>query len=600
MNAPIEAAKGTILGVLEELRVLAGPQMGHRRQEIAEIRRKLVESQFTLAVLGQFKRGKTTFINALLGEELLPTGIVPLTSIATLIRYGPGRRCRVFFRGGETREASVQDLEAFVTERGNPRNEKGVDFVEVFVPFPLLRAGVVLVDTPGIGSTFEHNTETARQFLHKVDVGIFLLSVDPPITREECGYLSEVRRHVDRLFFVLNKIDYASEGEVQEAANFCRQVLSETLRSANFKVYPLSARLALRAKKAADEELLAESRFATLENDLLRFVATAGEQVVIDTGCKRSLHLLRNERFLASLQTQALLTPLNELKEKQEALRNGLDQITKSARDWNYLLAGEEKAMVRSLEAELETLQSREEETLAAELNETYRSLGRARPKALYRELQSRLATALTRDLNVWRARKEDALKADFGRIRRRCEDTIDQKIREILDLAASIFSVSVESWRPSEDFVLSEGFDYRVGMEPVFLEVTPLSLSPILPSRVLRSYVLRRLQAEISEEANRNCGRLRSFYAGAMKSNFEKLTDGVERIVAQVAVEVRETLSAALTLQKKNRPEVSARLSELEELMEKFRELEERLMSANSAPDLRECPAPPGWIGST
>lgn len=165
---------------------------------------RLAEQRFHLAVLGQFKRGKSTLLNALLGEEVLPTGVVPLTAIPTFLRPGPSRRLVVHYSNGEpVEERTLADaatlratLADFVTEKENPRNERGVSFVEVFHFAPLLAAGVVLIDTPGIGSTHQHNTEMTLNFLEQCDAALVLLSADPPITEVEVEFCRVAARRI--------------------------------------------------------------------------------------------------------------------------------------------------------------------------------------------------------------------------------------------------------------------------------------------------------------------------------------------------------------------------------------------------------------------
>jgi predicted GTPase len=176
-----------------------------------ELRLRLNEGRFRLAVLGQFKRGKSTLLNALLHEPLLPTGILPLTAIPTTIRYGTDRHVRITFRDGHTDhfdgslEELHQVLKRHVTEEGNPANELEVAHVEVDHPATILANGVEIIDTPGIGSTILHNTRTARETLPVCDGALFVLSPDPPITEVEVQFLKAVREAATRMIFVLTK-----------------------------------------------------------------------------------------------------------------------------------------------------------------------------------------------------------------------------------------------------------------------------------------------------------------------------------------------------------------------------------------------------------
>jgi ribosome biogenesis GTPase A len=108
--------------------------------------------QFYVACVGQFKRGKSTLLNALIGHPVLPTAVVPVTSVPTIIRYGKRLSARVRLQNETWMEIAVSAVEEYVSEGKNPENLKGVVGVEIFVPSPLLETGMCLVDTPGLGS----------------------------------------------------------------------------------------------------------------------------------------------------------------------------------------------------------------------------------------------------------------------------------------------------------------------------------------------------------------------------------------------------------------------------------------------------------------
>jgi len=122
---------------------------GLNRAICDELKNKIKQNVFNLVVLGQFKRGKTSLINALLSAEILPTAVVPLTSIATIIKHGETLHVNVFFNNGNVIEIDPVELNQYVTEKGNPKNEKDVQQVVITYPSPYLKDGVRLIDTPG-------------------------------------------------------------------------------------------------------------------------------------------------------------------------------------------------------------------------------------------------------------------------------------------------------------------------------------------------------------------------------------------------------------------------------------------------------------------
>ncbi|MBM4271254.1 MAG: hypothetical protein FJ139_03725 [Deltaproteobacteria bacterium] len=141
-------------------------------KKMRELEKRLHAGRFHLAVLGQFKRGKSTFLNALLGDALLPSSVLPLTAIPTFIQFGSSLLVRALSHDGTVREEAVgprheqisEFLSRYVTEESNPHNRLGIAQVDVFYQTPILQKGVVLIDTPGIGSTYRHNTEATLAF----------------------------------------------------------------------------------------------------------------------------------------------------------------------------------------------------------------------------------------------------------------------------------------------------------------------------------------------------------------------------------------------------------------------------------------------------
>ncbi len=117
--------------------------------EARSLAERVVEGRFYVACLGQFKRGKSSLLNALVGASLLPVGVVPVTSVVTVVRFGERNAARVRFSDGHEQEISATDLAGFVSEEGNPSNRKAVAVVELFLPSSLLKSGMCLVDTPG-------------------------------------------------------------------------------------------------------------------------------------------------------------------------------------------------------------------------------------------------------------------------------------------------------------------------------------------------------------------------------------------------------------------------------------------------------------------
>ena len=329
---------------------------------------RLDEGSFHLAVLGQFKRGKSTLLNALLGEAVLPSSVVPLTAIPTRIRAGSMRQVRVDFSDGRTDEVpAVPDAAAlaavlarYVTEEANPGNRLGVAGVEVLHPSPALAHGVVLIDTPGIGSTYAHNTATTMAYLAECDAALFLFSADPPITAVEVEFLQKVQGRVPRLFFVLNKVDYLSDDEAAAATGFLRRVLAEQADlPSDVPIYPVSARRGLAARERGDEAEWRASGCAGIADRLLAFLAEEKQQV-LEASVRQRAGEVADEVLLAlRLSLWALAMPGEELEEKSARFDAALAEAEQQRRYAKDMLAGEQKRMAELVETHAAALRER-------------------------------------------------------------------------------------------------------------------------------------------------------------------------------------------------------------------------------------------------
>lgn len=204
----------TILHAVKEAEsLLASSQLcGAEEEQVATLRSKLENHHLTVAVIGQFKRGKSTLVNSLLGEQLLPTGIIPITAAVTLIEYGqPG--AAVHFKNGKIQPVKPDELDNFISEQRNPENVLGVSHVSLTTPSPFLEEGLTFVDTPGVGSIHKHNSEAAYAFVRESDAVIFMLSVDSPINEIEIDFLQSAKQYAGKFYFAVNKVDVVSSEE---------------------------------------------------------------------------------------------------------------------------------------------------------------------------------------------------------------------------------------------------------------------------------------------------------------------------------------------------------------------------------------------------
>jgi GTP-binding protein EngB required for normal cell division len=219
-----------------------------RRYDISSLR-PLLEScrnfarQDTLnvAIFGRFKAGKSSFLNCLIRRQLLPVGVIPVTSVITEIGYGPRERAWVQYAGGVTEEIAVDTIAEFVDENLNPENRKKVAVVRVELPSLEEFRAIRFVDTPGLESVLAHNTDVSRDWLPNVGLAIVAVGVDPPLSQRDIELIRELNLYTPKITLLLTKADLLDERGLSQVENYVRKQLNRYWNDA-IPVYPYSIR----------------------------------------------------------------------------------------------------------------------------------------------------------------------------------------------------------------------------------------------------------------------------------------------------------------------------------------------------------------------
>jgi dynamin family protein len=468
---------------LEELARLgeeaAAPAIAEEARQFAE---RVTEGRFYVACVGQFKRGKSTLLNALVGAPVLPTGVVPVTSAITVLRYGSRRSARARFTDGKWRDVDPEDLSLYVSEEGNPNNEKGVAAVEVFVPSRLLASGMCLVDTPGLGSVFEAGTAATRAFVPQIDAALVVLGADPPISGDELALIQEVAGHVRDLIFVINKADRIPEADRDQARAFAERVLRETLRSPIESILEVSGldRLSGRTTFADWDALVG----------FLETLAKRSGSSLVRAAEERALRTL-GERLLRELEEDrgALLRPLEQSEQRIADLRRCAAEAERSLGDLGYIFRGEQdRFREKFVERQGRFLENALPQAWR-ELDDAVRRLSTKRKRTLHPQAMRLAQEVARRTLERWRAAEEPLAEEAYRSAASRFVDLANQFL-ERLRASGETGLATLPTALPPEIGFRARSRLYYTQMMPLTSR-SPLEwmvdlMSPV--SRVLRS----------------------------------------------------------------------------------------------------------------
>lgn len=356
------------------------------RDDALDLAARVAEGRFYMACLGQFKRGKSTLINALIGEQVLPTGFVPVTALPTVVRYGERLGARIRLRDDSWRDIEISALDCYVSEERNPGNSRGVVGVEVFVPSALLEGGLCLVDTPGLGSVFTENSAATAALIPHIDAALVVLGADPPLAGEELALVEAIAPQVENLLVVLNKADRTTDAERAAAGRFALELLEKRLGRNVGPIFEISAAERL-------ENRGPERDWRRLREALFDLVRDSGRQLVSDA-CERGLQGLSEELLAVVIEErEALRRPIEESERRIAGLKETTGRAEQSLVEVGFLMAAEKQRICSGLTA-------RHRAFLDATLPQAMQELGDAGPHRFgpsYRRQRMREAQEIAR-----------------------------------------------------------------------------------------------------------------------------------------------------------------------------------------------------------
>jgi GTPase SAR1 family protein len=552
------------------------------RESCLQIKEKLETNTFNLVVVGQFKRGKTCLINALLGADILPVSVVPLTSILTVLVYGETTGAKVFFKSGKIADIPVASISDYVTEAGNPKNEKEVLEVVVLYPSPYLKDGVRLVDTPGVGSVYIHNTDVAYRYLPKSDAALFLLSVDQPASSAEIEFLRDVREYAGRIFFLLNKIDYLSGEETGRALSFAKGTL-EAIMEPEVRIFPISAKLALQAKLDGSSETLAASGLPDFSEALDRFLVKEKGKVLLESVSKNLQKVLSRERLETELELKSLETPIEQIREKIAAFERRKEELIEERRTFDVLFSSEiERLITKELDNTIGALKSRLVSEMAEEFNRFYESKKDLSLKELNDALEQFVLERIQVEFTAWRELQDERLSNSFDSICSRFAAKVNGVTDSLLDFSSQLFCVPFEAVEAESIRASESSFHYKLRGDTVGLDMLSDSLTQVIPGYISGKWKFQRLRDWAVRTANRiilnkrkqhmlemiemQAGRLRSDFIDRLNRSASRFRSRIIGNMDAVSGGISRAIESGMDLRLKGEEEAARKRSRLAE----------------------------------
>jgi hypothetical protein len=547
---------------LLRLRCLAEELGGDRiADEAQDLANRISEGRFYVACIGQFKRGKSTLINALIRDPVLPVGFVPVTAVPTVVRFGDRRRARIHVRDGSWQDLGVSDLNQYVSEEFNPENKKGVRGVEVFVPSPLLGDGMCFVDTPGLGSIFAGNTAATQAFVPHIDAALVVMGADPPLAGEELALVEVVAQHVEELVLVLNKADRTTPEENAAAVSFAEQQLQQRLRRGIGPILEISAR-------ERTEKPGLERDWLKLVEALQRLVEQTGRQLIY-TACERGLRRL-SEQLLAIInaEREALQRPIEESERRIATMKSTIGEAERAMRELGYLFMAEQQHLSHVLVDRHREFLANVQPRATEEFDVALISLRRGTGPGYRRRIMQQAQEIGKRYVLPWLKPEQEEAERQYRRVSRRFMEMSNEFLKKLADAAIPELARMPHALDPETGFRVRSQFIFKD-----FIEIA----QPASPLRWLVDLVLGLIGTRqvIDKSAHEflvrilevNSTRVQSDILNRVQESRSQLETEIRKLLYEISRVAEQALARAKKVREEGAPAVQRALDRLDHL---------------------------------
>jgi len=369
------------------------------------------ETTLNIAVFGRFKAGKSSFLNHLLGRAALPVGAIPITAVVTEIEWGVQERAEIRFADGRTEETDAGRIEDYISESWNPGNAKGVTGVRVFQPEMERYRGIRFVDTPGLESVLEHNTDASLEWLPNVGIALVAVGVDTPLSQHDIDLIRTLSRYTPNISLLLTKVDVLNEAERAQVSEFVRRQLAR-FGSGAVPVFPYSVRAGFENLRAElERNLLAQARACSGEE---RTAILLHKLDSLLRECGEYLHVALKAAEVADSEREELRRKILGQKEALEDTRLGLRLVARHA-------AGNARA---AFEALLQPDEAALRERLQAGIDQRFPEWARSLSVAT-EEYERWMSASLSREISALSAKHRSEFSAPGRRAARQLSQSL-------------------------------------------------------------------------------------------------------------------------------------------------------------------------------
>lgn len=518
---------------------------------LGELAAKLESNRFYLVIVGLFKRGKSSLINALIGRELAPVAVTPLTSVITFFEFGKETSAEVLFDDGRRIDVEPGKVAQYISEEENPENKKQVQYLKIFTNSSILE-NIVLVDTPGLGSMFSHNSDTTLKFLPKIDAALFVLSADIPISKTDEEFLLQMKTSIPDVLFVLNKSDLLHPDELNKMIGYNLNSLKKIFHASrsDVELIPVSARNFF--SNTTGNGSSDRGNINLLRGKIEERIIGSKDEILSAQSVRRLLALANQLDTLLVVRAKTLQLPMNELEEKRASMQHSLDFLDSGKDDFEAVVKNRIKQLTEKVgeitEQKRKELEERCKATFIEKAGETWEQIKKSDADVYY----INFLNSVTGEYDFLRTSLEEMVKAEFSGILLQYSRQSQSFLNEIVRQMEQILGIHIGGIISSFDLdVYTAFYIYEGTMKYTIPSLQKKIIYRIIPGSMVRSRILRQMYQNCMEVVKPNAGRIRADIDYRISESFRKFRSHFNQKLEELLQSLKNMIDESIRTKK-------------------------------------------------
>lgn len=558
-----------LIPLLEKLKTLAdGIAKMDFIADIKFLEKKLQEEKLCVVVVGSFKRGKSSLINSLLGKHMVPVSVTPLTAIITLLLYDPEDTfIEVQFTDGRIEKMGIDRASLYVSEEENPANEKQVDLVRIFDNSEMLRK-TILVDTPGLGSSFEHNTKTTLRFIPKIDAAIFVLSADMPVSKLDIEFLDKLKQTTSTIIFVLNKADLLNNIELQKMMTHNKKEIAGVLKTKpdEISILPTYAKWCTEHSE--------ENGIAQLKQKIISLAEKEKTQLLQESSSRQFLLLKNQLTSFLQLKLDSLQMPLRELEQKQQQFKCSATLLQEQKDEFKSIINEKIRQFHQQIHETLNNMARDLNIEIKKKVDQNFKQTGSLVDRDTIQHLQQELNELVLSRFETSKEKMEAKAKDYFKTLLQEYSSRSQSFLNEMAKNLSALLGIDFELIAGSFDLEIYTSFYLSLegGDQPINFDNH--LFDKLLPYKTRVKRTVARIKKHFHNIITRNTASMIYDLQYRTQESFRRFNYELDNKMKEVLSRIEKILDETLEQKNKKNDEISGEIKQLQDKIALIRQL--------------------------